>query len=511
MRRVLLLLPLLTSGTPARDDDRQLIDEGIADVEVIWTEESLPLLSVSAEDLSAESVVRSIAWKLNISDVEGFEYIDGDPRVTVHLHEQEPSRALRWILGSVGIEAVVGRDSITVALDVGPHPDGKAMLRKAADRYFDSLKRFPDYPLADRAEMARAQVHERLGESNWGPAALAYDAVIEEYPRSEFVPEAMLRSARLRGKLSQWDQAALRYEELAHRRDRHPYHAIARLELAEALCRSGEDSREAAIAAGKGEKAAYVLDALDMNYPTQKPSERYERLLKRSRAQSLAGRPVRALQSIDAASKYASDSERDLRVLELRALALSRAGEHGASSTGWLAWAEADENDQAALGFVRAADEALLAGEELAVLMIEARADDLGFGDQLATAAAQARGRLGLSVEGTSGLDPVANLARGEAHVRARRWESAVETLRTVYRQREVLSPDERVRLADAYARSLHRGGHEEAAIDIVRAIVAGLEKRSHRQKLYKLAADLYEDRRNPRLDLAVEALRGRL
>ena len=279
--------------------------------------------------------------------------------------------------------------------------------------------------------------------------------------------------------------------------------------MADALCRNGESEQNQALTKSQGEKASYVLDALDANYPTQEPRERFERLLARSRSLSLAGQPVRALQALDVAVRYSSAGSRDARVLELRALALSRAGEHGASSTGWLAWADAVGPDDAPEGYLRAAREALLGGEELAVLMIESRAVKDGFGEKLAAPAAEARARLGLPVGAVSGLDPAANLAQGEIHVADRRWKAAVEILRPAYEQRETLTPDQQVRLALAYARALDRDGHAAAAIDVVRAIAGGLTKRQHRNQLWLLAADLYES--HNQLDLAVEALKGRL
>ena len=63
--------------------------------------------------------------------------------------------------------------------------------------------------------------------------------------------------------------------------------------------------------------------------------------------------------------------------------------------------------------------------------------------------------------------------------------------------------------MAQAYALALHRAGDEKAAIDMVRTVARSLTKRADLNRLYLLAADLYEDR--GLLDLAVEALRGRL
>jgi hypothetical protein len=510
VRHLLLLLALFAPSARAQDALQLTDDRGML-VDVTWGDDGELLLSVEARDVSAEALVGLVASRLRIGHVEGFEEVDGHPRVSAHLVERPAHQALRWILGSVGLVAVVGEDTITVSLDVGPSPDGKAMLRKAGTRYFDALRRFPDYPLADRAQMARAKIAEHLGQEQWGAAVLAYDHLIDEYPLSDFVPEAVLRAARLHAQLGNWDQAILRYEKLSKHTDRHPYHAVARAELAEALCRRGEEQTERSLAVAMGEKAVYVLDALDSNYSTQDEVQRYERLLVRARATALAGHSIRALQALDAAARYAPAGEKDPRVLELRARAFARAGEHGAASSAWLAWAEAVGAPAHEDGYQRAARAALESGEEIAVLMICARADELGFGESLAGAEAEARTHLGLPVTGIQGLDAAINLSRGEAHLSERRWDAAREVLRGVYRDRAQLTPDEYVRLAEAYARTLHRLGHEEAAVDVVRVLLRDLAKEGQRRQLYLLAADLYENRQNPRFDLAVEALKGRL
>lgn len=513
MKRLALLLTLMAPALGAQGT-LQVRDDLTFSVRMeIGTgdEEGEVLLSVRATDTRAEDLVGAIAQQLRISRVEGFEFVQGDPRVTVNLERRPAGQALRWILGSVGLVATVGEDSISVTPDVGPRPDGRSMLLKASARYFDALRRFPDYPAADGAQMARAEVTEQLGPDHWGAAVLAYDQLIDEFPRSEHVPDAALRSARLQGQLGNWSQAALRFEELSRHWADHPYHAIARAELADALCRSGEVTTDPVVAAGLGEKARNVLDALDSTYPTQVQEERYERLLTRARAHALTGNAIRALQSLDAAARYGQAGTRDPRVLELKARALGRAGEHAAASSAWLAWAEEVEGDARRDGYGHAARAALDSGEELAVLMIHARAEELGFGDALAGAASEARARLGLADSAVAGVDAAANLARGEAHVDARRWDAASAVLQGAYRDRAVLDRPQRVRLAKAYALSLQRTGHAEAAIDVVRAIVRDLDKEAYRRELYLLAADLYETRENPRYDLAIEALKGRL
>ena len=173
--------------------------------------------------------------------------------------------------------------------------------------------------------------------------------------------------------------------------------------------------------------------------------------------------------------------------------------------------AESVQGLEKGAAYQSAAGAALEGGEELAVLMIHARAAEFGFGDQLAASDATARARLGLGVTGSTELSASAELARGKGHLAARRWEAAREVLRGTYRNREQLTPDEQIQLAEAYARTLHRLGHEEAAIDVVRAITRGLKSEDRRRHLYLLAADLYEDRSSPRFDLAIEALKGRL
>ena len=502
-----LIWALCTAPSLAQDSPHVAPATGMT-VETGYTEDGAALLTVKAREVSVEKLVRLIAQRLSI-DVRGFEAIDRDPKVTVNLVDRPWRDAVRWLLGSVGLDAHLTEGYLLVYEDVGPYPEAGEILEKASRRYTDVLRRYPEYPVADRARMAHAQVNEMRGPQNWGAAALLYDALVDDSPESELLPEALLRSADLQGKLGLWQQAALRYEQLARLESKHPYHALARLKLADALCRHAETLSSKVACEDAGTKALYVLGALDTAYPTDDPDERRTRLMVRARAYASSSAPVDALKAIDAAARYSAQGSEDPELLELRARSLARAGEHGAASTAWLAYAAELAGERHEDALVEAAREALHGGHELAVLMIAKQASQEGFGDVLASEVAEARARLGLPAMEVGQLDARAHLARGEAMLSARNFEAAVQALRPAFRARKELKEPELVRLAQAYARALHSTRRFDEAMEALRLVVPMLGRRSQREQIYVLASELYEDRNL--LAEAIEAIKGRL
>lgn len=506
MRRWAVLLALALTPSAARAND-QLAPERGARVEVHELD-GVAALTIEARDVPARALVETIAGKLGL-ELVAFEAAGRDPLVSAYLRRQPRDDALRWVLGSVGLRAEIGPRGLRVLEDVSPYPQSRDLLLEAERRYAKALRDYPDWPSADRAQMARARIDEGLGPEHLGAAALGYDAVIEGYPESELVPEAMLRSARLAGRAGKWQQAALRFEELAALPSRHPYHAEARLGLARALCRSGERSDDAARLEALGTKALYYLDALDNHYPTETSGERRERFLARSRAYSLAGDAVRALKALDTAARYSVAGEQDPEVLELRARALEQSGDHASASTAWLAYAEELLGEEREQAYVEAARTALAAGHEIAVLAIARAAEAEGFGERLAGHANLAHMRLGLPGDELDAFDARQHLLRGEGLLERRMFEQAARALRLAHAERQDLTAGELLRLALAYARALDRTGSRDGAIDVLRRLAGELPSPEQRAEVYRLAAELYEDRLL--YDRAIEALRGRL
>jgi len=510
MLQALLLCAVQVAGaSPDRGPSSPQVQpaSGVA-VEVEYDEEGATLLSIQARDVSVHALLDLVARRLRV-ELTGFDLIVRDPKVSAYLVRRPYRDALRWTLGSVGLAAEVDGRRIHVREDVSPYPTAHALLEEASRRYFVALRDHGDWPLADRAEMARAEIEERLGPDHGNAAVLSYDALVRQYPKSDLVPEAILRAARILARSGDWSQAVLRYEELANLDYPHPFHVDARRELAESLCRLGEAAEDARVSEELGRKAIHYLDALDTAYPTQEAAERRARFIVRSRAHSLVGEGVAALRSLDAAARYSVAGENDPVLLELRALAFARSGDHASSSTAWLAYAEECTGAERERATIEAARAALRGGHEVAVLAIERAAANQGFAQRLAAEATEARLRLGLATTSVEGAGPRANLLRGRDLMEKGAWRSAADALRLAHEHAQELPEGERTPLALDLARCLSASQRLAAAIEVLRQAAEAEGATARREPIYRLASQLYED--HSMLDEAIAALKGRL
>lgn len=477
-------------------------------VELAYDENGSELLTIQARDASTRALLSLVARKLRL-ELAGLDEIDRDPKITAVLVERPYRDAIRWALGSVGLRARIEGKRLEVTEDVAPYPTSGQLFEEASRRYFTALKDHADWPLADRAQMALAEIEERLGPARWNSAVLWYDALVRDYPDSELVPEALLRCARVLGRTGDWSQAVLRYQDLAELPTPHPYHVTARRELATMLCRLGEAIEDPDAAAELGERALHFLDALESNYMTRDPAERRERFLVRSRALSLTGDSLEALRALDAAERHAQDGAADPEVAELRARAFARAGDHGSASTAWLVHADQSFGAERERGIVEAARAALEGGHEIAVLAIERMARNEGFADRLAVEATEARLRLGLPTKDVSGFGARANWLRGRALVEQGSWSAAADALALAWSARNELDREEARAATLAYADALGKSARLGRAIEVLREAVSAEPSTRLREPYYRLASELYEE--HEMLDQAIEALKGRL
>ncbi len=500
---LLCLAPLVAPYSQQQDARTQYPFE----VALVGTMDA-PSLTVRAENAPVEPLMLMIAHELG-RELRGFDAIARRPDVTVRL-EQEPAKdAVRWILGAVGLRAVIDQHEIYVMEDVSAFPDREELLKRANTRYLRALIDFPEFPDADRAEYARGEVNEALGGEFTDDAIYSYDSLVENYPRSPLAPEALYRAARLLREQGKIEAAAARYERLATIESGHDHHVNARLELALSLCKLAEQTTVEGARLDRAHKAIYVLDALDDSLAARADEDRRERLLVRARALALTEKPIDALKALDLAARYSRLGQNDPETLELRAMALSRAGRHGASSTAWLAYGREQTGAELVRAYLRAADEALAGGHEVATLAIEAQARAQGFADALAVPAAEARARLGLIEKSETALDLEQRLRRGLRFLEEEDAELAVQALRPVYVRRDALTGEDAVLLAETYASALDQNGMFADAIGVLRATVKDMESTTHRRRIYIRASELFE--RHGHWDKAIDAIQGKL
>lgn len=483
----LALAPVLLAGAAAGQD-------GTYEVRVTETGGE-PFLTVHARSAPVESVMRAVAGELG-RELTGFERAGETPPVTVYVDERPANVAVHWILGAAGLRAELTGDSIHVVDDTSPYPTRGEVHDLAEIAFLRALRRHPDNARAARSELALAEIQEGRGEL--AAAVHHYDYLVERNPDSELVPEAMMRSGRHLAALGEWGDAARRFDELARLDTLHPYHAVARVELANALTQ-----------AGRANQALHILDSLETYYPTDDAAEREERLLVRARALAQTGAAIEAMRALDLAADLAGEGGDDPRILEVRALATAATGRDGEAAVAWMRYARSVEGEEREAGLAAAARHALDAEDELGVLFIHGWAERARAGNATAGAASEARARLGLATPSVVAVPAEEHLARAETLYANGLVAEARDALSLLYERRITLDEDQRVRLAIAFTRALEKEGSLERAAGVLREIAGSLESVERRTTLYVHASEMFE--RRGRLDEALEALEGRL
>jgi hypothetical protein len=424
-------------------------------------------------------------------EFEGLERLPPALRVSADLEHRPLRQVVGWILGSVGLRADRRMDTFTLHVDADTREDLQA---QAQIEYLRTLREFPNHPLADRALYGQALLEEDRGEP--GTARAHYDALVEAYPESELVGEALKRCAELFAADRDWSRSAQKWAQLLRLEQETEFEILAYEQLA--LCTAQ---------LGDAERALYMLDALDESAPAREDG-RQERLYIRARALVGQGQHHRALEALAEADESERSRAQQLDSHELRARALGGLEEHGAASRSWLAYCEVAAGDDLARGLQQAATSALLAGDELAVLFIERLATRRGVEGVVAEQAREARTRLDLLSGRLSGQVDVERLARAERLLAAGLFAEASELLADLSANAHLFEEDERARFVLAYGRALGAGG-SEAALAFLKEQLASLTEVEHRTEVYLLAAELLEA--EGRMDEAIEAYQGRL
>lgn len=454
-----------------------------------------PLVSVHARRAPLERVISEIARQLGRS-VQGADRLAGHEPLDVYLDARPPARALTWILGTVGLRADLAGDAIVIADETAPYPAETELLALAESAFLYALKDAPRHERSAYAEMALARIQEERGDLE--AAVKHYDFVKEKHFAHELAPEALLRSARHLAALGEWALAADRYYELAGLDRPHPYHAVARLELARTLCFLESPK-----------KALHVLDALDTHYPTRDDAKVRERLLVRARGLALAGEGTDALRVLEIVEGTSEQADWSREAREVRALALEALGHAGEAGVAWLAFARDAEGPQRETALRRSARLALEAEDELGALFVHAFAAKQGRAELTLPFADEARARLGLASDDPARTTPARQLARGAELLARGESARAVAALEPLFRHRAQLTPGERLRLAVAHAEALAAQGQAERAIFVLRTVAEGLSEEEARREIYVTASRIHE--RRGALPEAIEALEGRL
>jgi len=464
-------------------------------------------VTLVATQASFRTIVEHIGRDLG-RNVTGFDRLSRDPVVTTKLEERALEDALAWVGGSVGLFVRIGPKGIEVQEDLPPYPTRADLYKRANEALWRAIIDHPKSAQAPRAAWLRADI-EASADGRALQSARTFDALIDEYPDSDLVPEALLEAGKQYGLAGQWETAIDRFDDLASFPTPHRFGAEARRRLAEAHTHVAEAAKNPDVARENSRRALLILDSLDDGAPATDATERLARLLIRARAYSLVGDPINALRTIDLAASYSAYGDRDPALMQLRANALDRAGQFQDAFLAWVQSAENATGDARGEAYRRAALSANNAGAHLAAHATWKTAENEGLGRFVVGENNRALMSLGLEADIGAVLGDRDRIAQGERYFTSRRYQEAVDILRPVFDRRFGMDRTERQRLTLAYARSLERAQRLDEAIHVLRTSAKEAEYTADRQELYQVASSLFE--RNNDLERAISALNGAL
>ena len=508
-----LMLALAAQGLTnlGADDARlrraaELATEPRFEVRCTVSEAGDDLLTLLATPASFRRVVEHVGSELGRS-VKGLELISRDPIFYARLEAQPLEDALAWVAGSVGLAVRVGPRTIEVSEELSSYPTRDELFKRASDSLWKAIVRHPRSAQAPRAAWIRAEIDADSGARPF-ESGRAFDALIDEYPDSDLVAEAYLEAGKQYGRAGRWDLAIERFDDLASYRKPHPFGVEARRRLADAHTRLGEEAKNPDVARENANRALLVLNSLDDVAPSVDASERRERLLIRARAYSLAGQPLDALRSIDLAATYSVDGDRDIELMDLRANALDRAGQHDDAFRAWLSAAQDRQGDARGAADRRAAASANFAKAHIAALAACKTAENEGLANFVREERNRAEIALGMDLE-VGLLGDRERIAQAERLSASRQYDRTVDLLRPVFDRRHGLERTDRQRLVKTYAVALDRAKRLDEAIHSLRTAAQESEYSFDRRELYQLASSILE--RNGELERAIAALNGSL
>ncbi|MCA9000321.1 MAG: hypothetical protein KDB61_00260 [Planctomycetes bacterium] len=471
------------------------------------------LLTVRAQDASMRQLMKIITRDLSEAmhreiNLVGLDRIAREPKATVYLIERPWQDALRWIAGSAGLSVVASASRIQIQEELPAYPKPQELLLRSLLAHRQLLASYPENPRVPGLLMETGKIAAELGPAFYSSAVESFDTIINEHSETSLLWEAYYRLGDVYFAMGEWDKAALEYHEVADSAISHGYHVPARKALTRALCEAGRNTENPIIREDYGNKAVLTVEALDLCYPASEREEQRERAILLGTALSLTSDPIRALRALDLAVSKSPSGGNDPEILTARAVALSRAGQHGDSSTAWLAVGRQATGEEREEAFLSAAQEALAGDFSLAVMGIHAMAEKEGFGQRLASVNLEAKLRLGIENE-VEGYTLVQRLHRAMQFHKRREHKLAVEAMRPLFVRRSEFKPVERQELALALAKSLNAENLYKDAIETLRLHASEAEYAADREKVYRLAAQIHEAHDN--YPAAILALKGTL
>ena len=425
-------------------------------------------------------------------ELDGLDQSTSRTLVSVDLRERPLRQAVRFIAGSVGLEAEVRGGVLVLRPGLEGSSDADALYEASLAASAATLRDFADHALAPEALRNQAVIEERRG--NLAAARARYDQLVERYSDSALANDALFAAGNLRVREEAWQDAADRFSELLRSEREHDLEIPARLELAWCVVRLGQH-----------ERALYMIDAIDALDSAASRHEELRRKQVRVRALAGLGQGEKALVLLDELDARLAGPADRRESLELRALACTAAGRRGDAARAWLAFAQLCEGTHKEAALVAAATAALEASDEVGALFVAEAARKQGLA--LDTVVRDARAALELDTPAA----PVdsSTLERAERLCDGGSFADSLKTLRTITATLPTLDEGLRARFARCHARALAHEVGIDAALAHLREHMDSIQSPELRRELYLLAGELLEG--EGRIDEAIEAYRGRI
>jgi tetratricopeptide (TPR) repeat protein len=450
------------------------------------------LCSVQAVRVPAVRLVRSLAKELG-QELEGVELLSPTSVVSVDMERRPVRQVWEFMVGSLGLRADVRSHVVSLRTEAADVATSDAMLEEASRRFIGLQRDYPDHPLVAEALFQRGWVEERRGVS--AAAWTSYELLVEHFPESERVPQALLRAGLAFSAAGEWERGAARLSELLRREDQAEMEAPARAALARCLAHLG-----------RSETALAMLDALDTSLPAVSGADQQDRQYARARALVGLRRWKEAIAALDLADARPPTSHQEHEALELRALALEGMADWSGASRNWLLLSKRLEGNERTIALRHAARLAFAAGDDLAVLFM---ADMAKHDSEVGEFGRQAGERLGWERSAPTSESVQQRLDRAERALAGGTELEAHALLTSIHPMRGTLTPDELRRFALMYAPALAQRDGLDGAIELLREAARATPSGEDRRIMYLLAGELLE--RGDRLEQAIAAYEGRL
>lgn len=452
------------------------------------------LVSLDAKNAELGEIFTEVAERTH-KQLVGLERL-GDPEpVTALLDERPLSQVLFTLAGCAGARVRVNPSTIEIFPDLGGGASVEELEEQATVAYLRALHAHPEHPQGAHAELVLGELREKHGNSR--AAVGHYELVPRNFPDSDLVPEALWRAGNLLMRLGEWTDATAKFTALANYRSAHVYSSRTRLALARCQVQAG-DARQALL----------LLDALENLYPTIDHAEAKARTFVRALALRGLGRHGEALKLLAEADAMGVEPEWERDATELRAEAFEYFERPAEAGRAWLRLAQLSTGRDKDRALAQAARLSSLAGDPIAVLMIERAASGTAAAQEIAAYADRAREELGLATaHGAARLATAIEHAQG--FLGAHLPQLAAQELESAWRDRGELDEPDRARLAAVYARALDESKGLDAALSALRRVWEELRTSAARKDVCVAAGELFE--KHERFEDAARAYGGEL